>query len=627
VTATATPLPLDHFLCYEIHRPSINETGVGLSDQFFPNGTAKVRQAKRLCAPVNKNNEDPTAPSHPGHETFYTIKQTSPKFVRTQDMKDIPVAVLNDFDSDPGNDPPTNFTVDLVRVERMLVPTSKSLVGPNFPPPLNVPLDHYKCYRVRGARFRRANITVRTQFDDPMGPPLTVAIKRPRNLCVPVEKTHDNIVTPIVNNTLALMCFQVRAVPQNQRQVFTTNQFEQGAYETFGVRDLCVPAVVNPGTCGDGEVKFPEECDGQDDAACPQACDPQTCKCTQPQPACGDGNIDPGEQCESDTDCLLGCAARGGRDCLTREVGPVGPTCVDCQCVEPPVCGDGVVNQQTEECDDAPNGPSADCAPGTCLDDCTCGDPRCGDNVVNGTDECDGTATGTLCDGLCTNDCTCPVCGNDVVEPGEVCDGTVTGTACDGLCTSNCTCPVCGNGVKEPGEACDGDFTPANGCVGSQSCINCSFCQSCFTGETLVSTADGLREIRTIAVGDRVWTKDEKSGELSLQPVTQTMTRETAALRLLDVGGATIRTTDIHPFWVEGKGWTKAGEIAAGDQLGTKDGKQLTVIASTSEPQGGPIMPASLSSKPHGTTTVYDLEVANTHTFFVSPQKILVHNK
>ena len=96
---------------------------------------------------------------------------------------------------------------------------------------------------------------------------------------------------------------------------------------------------------------------------------------------------------------------------------------------------------------------------------------------------------------------------------------------------------------------------------------------------------------------------------------------------LLDVGGETIRTTDIHPFWVEGKGWTKAGAIVAGDELKTKDGQQLTVIASTSEPQGGSIMPASLSTKPRGTTTVYDLEVAETHTFFVSPRKVLVHNK
>jgi intein/homing endonuclease len=143
----------------------------------------------------------------------------------------------------------------------------------------------------------------------------------------------------------------------------------------------------------------------------------------------------------------------------------------------------------------------------------------------------------------------------------------------------------------------------------------------------MVATADGPREIRTIQVGDLVWTADPETARESLQPVTKTMQREATALRLIDVGGATIRTTDVHPFWVEGKGWTKAGEIATGDQLRTKDGAQLTVVASTTEPQGGPIMPAALSSKPHGTMTVYDLEVANTHTFFVSPQKILVHNK
>lgn len=57
--------------------------------------------------------------------------------------------------------------------------------------------------------------------------------------------------------------------------------------------------------------------------------------------------------------------------------------------------------------------------------------------------------------------------------------------------------------------------------------------------------------------------------------------------------------------------------IAPGNVLATKDGKHLPVIASTSEPQSGPIVPAPLSTKP--TMNVYDLEVANTHTFFVSP--------
>jgi hypothetical protein len=51
------------------------------------------------------------------------------------------------------------------------------------------------------------------------------------------------------------MCFQVRAVPRDETRVFTTNQFEQGAYDTFGVRDLRVSAVVSAGTCGDGTAR------------------------------------------------------------------------------------------------------------------------------------------------------------------------------------------------------------------------------------------------------------------------------------------------------------------------------------------------------------------------------------
>jgi hypothetical protein len=230
----------------------------------------------------------------------------------------------------------------------------------------------------------------------------------------------------------------------------------------------------------------------------------------------------------------------------------------------------------------------------------------------------------------CTADCTCPppVCGNNIREGTEECDGNIGPNGCGPVdtCLPNCTCTDCGNGIKETGEDCDPTASPT-GCVGAQICnTNCK-CQSCFTGDTIVATADGPRAIRTIQVGDRVWTADPETGKESLQPVTKTMQRETTALRLIDVGGETIRTTDVHPFWIEGKGWTKAGEIVAGDQLRTEAGAQLTVVASTTEPQGGAIMPASLSSQPHGTTTVYDLEVADTHTFFVSAHKVLVHNK
>src|SRR5262249_47206632 len=72
----------------------------------------------------------------------------------------------------------------------------------------------------------------------------------------------------------------------------------------------------------------------------------------------------------------------------------------NCTCAPPPVCGDGIVNQVSEQCD----GASAAACPGQCKADCTC--PFCGDNIVQGTEVCDGTAD-AACPGGCTAACTC----------------------------------------------------------------------------------------------------------------------------------------------------------------------------------------------------------------------------
>jgi len=361
--------------------------GVSTSDRFFPASTVKVRQAKRLCAPVNKNGEDPTAPTHPGHETFYTIKQTAPKFER---KKDIPITVANTF----GGQSFPNLTVDLVRADRMLVPTSKALTGPNFPPPLSVNLDHFKCYRVRGARFRRSNVSVETQFGS-----LTVAIKRPRDLCVPVDKNGEGIF----NGALGLMCFQVRTTPQTSKHVFTNNQFEQDAYDIFGVRDLCVPAFIDP-KCGDDVVGPGEVCDGSADAACPGRCN-GTCTCD-------------------------------------------------------PFCGDDEVNQQTEACDGTDDG----ACPGACSATCTCG-PICGDGALDLGEDCDGDTptcpqnANEICTDQCGCDCEpfsaaeCPAdaCGSlaDGCGGQPVDCGTCSGTDVCGLDVAN-QCGAC----HQPGGAC-----------------------------------------------------------------------------------------------------------------------------------------------------------------------------
>jgi len=396
--------------------------------------TITVRQAKRLCAPVNKNNEDPTAPSHPGHQTFYTIKQTGPKFDRVKDL-----TVTDQFGT---------IEVDLVRPERLLVPTSKSLSAPP-PPALGVPLDHYKCYRVRGARVRVPNVSVQTQFN-PAGP-VNVAIKRPRDLCFPVDKNGEGINDP----TRGLMCYQVRTLPQQPPHVWTTDQFGSADYDLFGIRDLCVPLLAGPGRCGDGFLNSPgEQCEVDNDGNCPGRCDTETCTCTEPEP-CGNGTLDPGEQCEQDSDCLTQC--RGPAPC---SIFVPLPQCTDCQCVVPPYCGDGVVNG-TEECDDGlvANADNRDCTV-TCEAN-VCGDGKQNTIGPNGIEACDD---GNLDDGDgCDSNCTPTECGNGVQTTDEACDdGNLTdGDGCD----SNCTATGCGNGITTAPEECDdGNTTGGDGC-------------------------------------------------------------------------------------------------------------------------------------------------------------------
>jgi hypothetical protein len=62
------PVTLDHFQCYGVRRsrgtpPFQPHRGIGATDQFGPQ-TADLLRPRFLCVPANKNNEDPTAPTH-----------------------------------------------------------------------------------------------------------------------------------------------------------------------------------------------------------------------------------------------------------------------------------------------------------------------------------------------------------------------------------------------------------------------------------------------------------------------------------------------------------------------------------------------------------------------------------
>jgi len=95
------PLPpdtIDHFQCYKVKRsrgtPKFVPLTVSVADQF-ESITLTLKKPQLLCAPTNKNGEDPTAPFHPDHLLCYKAKSAT-KFGQ------ITVSLDNQFGPDQG---------------------------------------------------------------------------------------------------------------------------------------------------------------------------------------------------------------------------------------------------------------------------------------------------------------------------------------------------------------------------------------------------------------------------------------------------------------------------------------------------------------------------------------------
>jgi cysteine-rich repeat protein len=221
--------------------------------------------------------------------------------------------------------------------------------------------------------------------------------------------------------------------------------------------------------CGNGIVDAQENCDDgnweHSDGCSPNCLSDETC---------GNGYLDDtlGEACDDgNTTDLDGCAAdcRSDQTCgngfvdeiLDEDCEPPGseidsehmcdPTCQETR------CGNGVL-EGSEECDDG-NFDDGDGCSWKCHDQ----DPGCGDGVVDEEteEECDPPNLAIFC----LDDCTLTTCGDGVVDEDEECDdgNMVSG---DG-CTAGCDImPMnCGDGVLDPDEECDdGNQENGDGC-------------------------------------------------------------------------------------------------------------------------------------------------------------------
>ncbi|MNO24972.1 Hint module [compost metagenome] len=137
------------------------------------------------------------------------------------------------------------------------------------------------------------------------------------------------------------------------------------------------------------------------------------------------------------------------------------------------------------------------------------------------------------------------------------------------------------------------------------------FSCNCFTAGTKVQTDEGEKPIEEIEVGDRVLAKSDETGEQAYKEVVGLFQKQADEIYYVHIGDEIIEVTGEHPFWLNGKGWTLVKDLKVGDLLVSSDGTTLPIDQIEKEPREA---------------TVYNFEVADFNSYFVSNLGIWVHN-
>ncbi|MCU0467396.1 MAG: polymorphic toxin-type HINT domain-containing protein [Arcicella sp.] len=134
---------------------------------------------------------------------------------------------------------------------------------------------------------------------------------------------------------------------------------------------------------------------------------------------------------------------------------------------------------------------------------------------------------------------------------------------------------------------------------------------ACFVAGTPVKVGNVSKPIESLELNDTVSAFDHTTSQNTLSRVTKLFKKEVKKLAKVVIGGAMIIATLEHPFFANGH-YTPVKDLQKGDSVLTQSGK-LAAVESVS----------FIDS----TATVYNIEVAEQHNYFIGEAGLLVHNK
>jgi len=133
----------------------------------------------------------------------------------------------------------------------------------------------------------------------------------------------------------------------------------------------------------------------------------------------------------------------------------------------------------------------------------------------------------------------------------------------------------------------------------------------CITEGTPIHTPQGMILVEDLRKGSPVYCFDFKGNNIKVSKVLSSRQYRADSFLRIHTASGFVQATKEHPFYVEGTGWRKAGNLSKGDCLQTSTGNEQ-------------IIDIKVVTKP---TLVYDPQIKLYHNYFAGSNYALAHNK